>query len=107
MNLELVLWMQYPFGEDRTISANIEREVARKVAPRGIVIKGTPLRKIALPAKVTDAIEDKLRAEQESQRMQFVLTKEKQEAERKRVEAQGVADFQCIVSEGINDNLLQ
>jgi regulator of protease activity HflC (stomatin/prohibitin superfamily) len=94
-------------SEREELAQRIQTELSRKVAPRGIVIEGTPLRKIALPAKVTDAIEDKLKAEQESQRMQFVLTKEKQEAERKRVEAQGVADFQRIVSEGINDNLLK
>jgi regulator of protease activity HflC (stomatin/prohibitin superfamily) len=94
-------------SEREELAQRIQTELARKVAPRGIVIEGTPLRKIALPAKVTDAIEDKLKAEQESQRMQFILTKEKQEAERKRVEAQGVADFQRIVSEGINDNLLK
>ena len=54
-----------------------------------------------------EAIEAKQAAEQASQQMQFVLTKEKQEAERKRIEAQGIQDFQRIVSEGINPNLLR
>jgi regulator of protease activity HflC (stomatin/prohibitin superfamily) len=94
-------------SERELLAQKIQTELARKVESRGIVIEGTPLRKIALPAKVTDAIEEKLRAEQESQRMQFVLTKEKQEADRKRLEAQGIADFQKIVSEGINENLLK
>jgi prohibitin 1 len=55
----------------------------------------------------TQAIEAKVKAEQESQRMQFVLSKEKQEAERKAIEAQGIADFQRIVSSGISDELLR
>ena len=53
------------------------------------------------------AIEEKLRMEQESQRMQFVLQKERQEADRKRIEAQGIADFQKIVTLGISENLLR
>ena len=56
---------------------------------------------------MADAIEEKLRAEQESQRMQFVLEKERLEADRKRIEGQGIADFQKIVSEGLNKELLQ
>jgi regulator of protease activity HflC (stomatin/prohibitin superfamily) len=62
---------------------------------------------VGLPSGLTAAIEEKLRMEQESQRMQFVLTKEKQEADRKRIEAQGIADFQKIVTLGISDNLLR
>jgi prohibitin 1 len=71
------------------------------------MIESTPMRRLTLPAKITAAIEDKLSADQESQRMTFVLTKEKQEADRKRLEAQGIADFQRIVTEGISDKLLQ
>src|SRR5207249_2208381 len=67
----------------------------------------TPLRRVGLPQGLSAAIEEKLRAEQESQRMQFILTKEKQEAERKRIEAQGISDFQKIVTQGISDNLLR
>ncbi len=75
--------------------------------PRGITIESTPLRRVGLPAGLTAAIEEKLRMEQESQRMQFVLMKERQEADRKRIEAQGIADFQKIVTLGISDNLLR
>jgi Fe-S cluster biosynthesis and repair protein YggX len=64
-------------------------------------------RKITLPARLAAAIEEKLGAEQESQRMQFVLAREKQEADRRRIEAQGIADFQHIVSQGINEQLLK
>jgi len=65
------------------------------------------LRKIALPDKVKNAIEAKLEAAQQSEQMQFVLEKERQEADRKRIEAKGVSDFQTIVSQSINANLLQ
>ena len=82
-------------------------DLLKLVAERGVIVETAPLRKIELPRKVTDAIEDKLKAEQESQRMEFVLTKEKQEAERKRIEARGIADFQQIVAQGISEPLLR
>ena len=82
-------------------------EMRRIMQPRGIMIENVLLRDIKLPAKVTDAIEGKLKAEQESQRMEFILTKEKQEAERKRIEAQGISDFQRIVTVGISQQLLE
>jgi len=85
----------------------IMQDLAKLVAERGIVVEATPLRKIELPRKVTDAIEEKLKAEQESQRMEFVLAKERQEAERKRIEARGISDFQNIVAQGISPNLLR
>lgn len=77
------------------------------VQDRGIVIESTPMRQVRLPADLTAAIEEKLRAEQESQRMQFILQKEKQEADRKRIEAQGISDFQKIVATGISEQLLR
>lgn len=72
-----------------------------------ITVLSTPLRQINLPRGLTASIEEKLKAEQESQRMEFVLTREKQEAERKRIEAKGISDFQTIVSQGISDQLLR
>jgi regulator of protease activity HflC (stomatin/prohibitin superfamily) len=65
------------------------------------------IRNINLPASVKQTIESKINAEQEAQKMQFVLQKEKQEAERKRVEAQGIADYQKIISTGLSDKQLQ
>ena len=65
------------------------------------------LRDVALPARLQQAIQEKLSAEQEASRMQFVLLKEKQEAERKKIEAEGISSFQKIVTEGINENLLK
>lgn len=73
----------------------------------GVVVEQVMLRKIQLPDKVKNAIEAKLEAAQQSEQMQFVLEKERQEAERKRIEAKGVSDFQTIVSQSINTNLLQ
>ncbi len=89
------------------LASEIVNELQKIVAPRGILIEAAPLRQIVLPQRLTQAIEEKLKAEQESQRMVFVLNKEKQEAERKRIEAKGIADFQQIVSEGINEQLLK
>lgn len=73
----------------------------------GFIIDQVMLRKIQLPDKVKNAIEAKLEAAQQAEQMQFVLDKERQEAERKRIEAKGVSDFQTIVSQSINPNLLQ
>jgi len=82
-------------------------ELSAAVAPRGVVVETTLLRQIKLPAGLSESIEQKLQAEQESQRMEWVLQRERQEADRKRIEAQGIADFQRTVSEGISDQLLR
>ena len=65
------------------------------------------VRNITLPETVKKAIEEKIRTEQESQKMQYVLSKEKQEADRTRVEAQGIADYQKIIGEGLSDKQLK
>ncbi|GAB3641802.1 prohibitin family protein [Spirosoma arcticum] len=74
---------------------------------RGLMLEQLLIRNIDLPASVKKTIESKINAEQDSQKMQFVLTKERQEAERKRVEAQGIADYQRILSTGLSDKQLQ
>ena len=74
---------------------------------RGLILEQLLIRNINLPASVKTTIESKINAEQEAQKMQFVLQKEKQEAERKRVEAQGIADYQRIISTGLSDKQLQ
>jgi prohibitin 1 len=93
--------------ERERLGSSIQEELARTVAPRGVTIENTPIRNVALPTQLTEAIEQKQRADQESQRMEFVLTKEKQEADRKRIEAKGIADFQTIVAAGISEQLLR
>jgi regulator of protease activity HflC (stomatin/prohibitin superfamily) len=74
---------------------------------RGLVLEQLLIRNINLPASVKLSIESKINAEQDAQKMTFVLQKEKQEAERKRVEAQGIADYQRIISLGLTDKQLQ
>lgn len=89
------------------LAGEIISELGNLVGPRGVTVESAALRQIVLPPRLTQSIEEKLQAEQESQRMAFVLKKEEQEAERKRIEAKGIADFQTIVSEGINEQLLK
>jgi regulator of protease activity HflC (stomatin/prohibitin superfamily) len=74
---------------------------------RGLILENLLVRNITLPASVKSTIEQKINAEQEAQKMQFVLQKEKQEAERKRVEAQGISDYQRIINESLSDRQLQ
>jgi prohibitin 1 len=94
-------------AEREQLSREMETELAKLVQPRGITLEAAPLRQIILPPGLTNSIEEKLKSEQESQRMQFILQRETQEAERKRIEAKGIADFQDIVSKGISDQLLK
>lgn len=74
---------------------------------RGLILEQLLIRNINLPNSVKLSIESKINAEQDAQKMTFVLQKEKQEAERKRVEAQGIADYQRIISLGLTDKQLQ
>ena len=94
-------------AEREQLSKQIETDLLKLVGPRGINIESSPMRQITLPPGLTSSIEEKLKAEQESQRMQFILQRETQEAERKRIEAKGIADFQEIVSKGISEQLLK
>jgi regulator of protease activity HflC (stomatin/prohibitin superfamily) len=81
-------------------------EMRKIVQPRGITIENVLLRDIKLPATLKASIEAKQQADQDAQRMNFILQKERQEAERKRIEAQGISDFQRIVTAGISQQLL-
>ncbi|MEJ5167037.1 MAG: prohibitin family protein [Thermoanaerobaculia bacterium] len=94
-------------AERDKIAREIFELVKRLTEERGIVVEQVLLRKIGLPALVANAIQEKLRREQEAEQMKFILQKEQQEAERKRIEAQGIADFQKIVSQGISPQLLE
>merc|ERR1712100_561202 len=85
----------------------LKAELADALKPRGIIVEDFLLKAIKLPDQLVRAIELKAQADQEAQRMEFVLQKEQQEAERKKIEAQGIADFQKIVSDGISPNLLK
>ena len=74
---------------------------------RGLMLENLLVRNITLPTAVKGTIEQKIQAEQEAQKMQFILQKERQEADRKRVEAQGIADYQRIISQSLTENQLQ
>ncbi len=85
----------------------INQTITQSFEKRGLELQQILVRNIALPASVKASIESKINAEQDAQKMQFVLQKERQEADRKRVEAQGIADYQKILSTGLSDKQLQ
>lgn len=85
----------------------IFKSIEQDFKKRGLVLEQLLVRNITLPNTVKGSIEEKIKAEQDAQKMEFVLQKEKQEAERKRVEAQGIADYQRIISSGLGDKQLQ
>ena len=96
------------YTSGRELIANqILKDLSVDLHQRGIEVEKILLRRINLPKIVAEAINSKLAADQEAQRMEFVLVKEKQEAERKRIEAQGLQDFQRIVSQGISEQFLR
>lgn len=94
-------------AEREKIAQEIFNLTKRFTEKHGIIIEQVLLRKIGLPEVVANAIQEKLRREQEAEQMKFVLQKEQQEAERKRIEAQGISDFQRIVAQGISPMLLE
>jgi prohibitin 1 len=94
-------------AERATIEKTIQQDMDKYLAKRGIIVEGVLLKSVKLPKELTLAIEERLRAEQEAFRMQFVLDREKQEAERRKVEAEGIRDAQAIISEGLNPLLIQ
>lgn len=96
----------YTSGRE-AIQESIKNDLKTVLSPRGIIIEAVLLKDVKLPEELSKSIEAKAKAEQDAAQMQFVLEKEKQEAERKAIEAQGIADFQRIVSEGISPELLQ
>ncbi|OQP45650.1 prohibitin family protein [Niastella populi] len=87
--------------------ARIFKSIETDFKSRGLVLEQLLVRNITLPQMVKTAIEQKITAEQDAQKMQFVLAKERQEAERKRVEAQGISDYQRIINESLTDRQLQ
>ncbi len=89
------------------IQQQIKDDLKEKLAPRGVIVEDILLRDVQLPALLKASIEAKQQAEQEALRMSFVLQKEKQEAERKSIEAKGISDFQKIVAQGISPQLLE
>ena len=93
-------------GQREIVAQKIGEELKRELEPRGVIIESVLLRDVQLPQMLRQAIEAKQQAEQEALRMSFILEREKQEAERKRIEAGGISDFQRIVAQGISQQLL-
>jgi regulator of protease activity HflC (stomatin/prohibitin superfamily) len=90
-------------GQRGIIEKEIKTQMSKLLDGRGFVIEAVLLKSITLPQGLYAAIEAKLRAEQEAQQMTFILQREEKEAERKRIEAQGIRDAQLIIKEGITD----
>ena len=94
-------------GKRAEIEEEIRKEMDNYLAERGFVIEAVLLKSIRLPDGLYTAIEDKLEAEQEAQRMQFVLQREKQEAERKTIEAAGTRDAQKLLADGLSEEIIK
>ena len=94
-------------GKRAEIETAIQDHMHELLSERGFTIEAVLLKSISLPPGLYTAIEDKLEAEQEAQRMEFVLQKEQMEAERKKIEAQGTADAQKILADGLNDKTIE
>jgi regulator of protease activity HflC (stomatin/prohibitin superfamily) len=94
-------------GTRAEIEQEIKTELAKTIEPRGFEVESVLLKSIDLPAELTRAIEAKLAAEQQQEQMVFVLETERFEADRKRVEAEGIRDAQRIVDQGLSPLLIQ
>jgi len=96
------------FGAKRDeFQQRIYKTIEDDFKKRGLMLEQLLVRNITLPNSVKASIESKINAEQDAKKMEFVLQKEKQEAERKRVEAQGIADYQKIINTGLTNQQLQ
>ncbi|MCU0633691.1 MAG: prohibitin family protein [Gemmatimonadaceae bacterium] len=93
-------------GERTVIEKAIKEQMVAVLGARGFIIENVLLKQIRLPAGLAEAVEQKLEAEQRSEQMRFILERERQEAERRRIEAEGVRDAQRIISEGLTPLLL-
>lgn len=94
-------------GERGVIEIAIRDQMTKLLQDKGIVIEAVLLKSIILPRSLSRAIEEKLEAEQAAQRMEFVLQEARREAERKRIEAEGVRDAQNIIAQGLSPILVQ
>ncbi len=89
------------------VANQLRERLSKQIAPLGFIVEDALLREIKLPEKLQEAVQEKLAAEQENRKMTFTLEKERQEAERKRIEAKGIADSQKIISQGLTNPILQ
>ena len=94
-------------GKRAVIEKEIKEQMSILLENRGFIIEAVLLKSITLPSGLYAAIEAKLRAEQQAQQMEFVLQREQKEAERKRIEAEGIRDAQKIIKEGITEGNIE
>jgi regulator of protease activity HflC (stomatin/prohibitin superfamily) len=94
-------------GNRMAIESDIKQLMSNQLAQRGIIVESVLMKSILLPPNLYRAVEEKLQAEQEAQRMEFILLREKQEAERKMIEAEGIKNSNKLISEGLNKEILQ
>jgi len=93
-------------GTRTGIEQAIRTQMMETLEPRGFVVENVLLKSIRLPADLARAIEEKLEAEQRSEQMKFVLDREKQEAERRTIEAQGIRDSWAIIAQGLTPSII-
>lgn len=94
-------------GERSTIENAIKDQMMKYLDGKGLIVEAVLLKSIQMPKSLANAIEEKLEAEQRSQRMEFVLQEARQQADQKRIEAEGIRDAQKIISEGLSPEILQ
>lgn len=94
-------------AEREALATQMAEQLKPMVESRGVRLERVMLRSVKLPEILSTAIEKKLEAEQQSEQMKFVLERERQEAERKRIEAKGISDYNLEVTRGLNDNILK
>lgn len=90
-----------------TIEREITEQMSKVINPQGIIVEAVLMKNIQLPAGLARAVEEKLEAEQDAQRMEFLLEREKREAQRKMIEAQGIRDSQKIIAEGLSQRIIE
>jgi regulator of protease activity HflC (stomatin/prohibitin superfamily) len=89
------------------VTKEIADRMANQMVERFVNVQNVLIRDVTIPDKISEAINFKLTAAQEAEKMKFTIEREKLEADRKRVEAQGIADFQKIISAGITPSYLK
>ncbi len=94
-------------GNRLEIEDAIKRQMMQVLESRGFIIEAVLLKSIKLPKGLSRAIEEKLEAEQDAQRMEFILLREKQEADRKLIEAEGIMRANSMISQGLSPEVLQ
>lgn len=94
-------------GMRAEIEEAIRIKMNENLKDQGIIVNAVLMKSIQLPEGLASSIEQKLQAEQDAMRMEFILQQEKLEAERKIIEATGTKNAQMILSEGLTDNIIK